>query len=174
MKKKAEKKDTKRDLNYYLDLKYKIEIVPFSEEDGGGFEARIPQLGRLAFRGYGETMEEALAHLEVVKKDLFERYLRDGVEIPEPEIEEERYSGRILLRIPPYLHQEIAEFARKNDISINHCLNNLIERGLASIKCETQNSKDKKPVSTTAQQFADSKKAYKNKKPMLPTKGPLL
>lgn len=164
MKKKAEKKDKRKNLNYYLGLKYKIEIVPFSEEDGGGFEARIPQLGRLAFLGYGETVEEALAHLEVVKKDLFERYLREGIDIPEPELEEERYSGHILLRIPPYLHKEIAEFARKNDISINHCLNNLIERGLASIKCEAQDAKDKKPVSTVAQQIVDHKKAYKNKK----------
>jgi len=138
MKQKAEKKVQKKDLNYYLNLRYKVEIVPFNEEDGGGYEARIPQLGREAFRGYGDTIEEALAHLEVVKRDLFEMYLRDGVEIPEPEKEEERYSGRILLRIPFYLHEELSKLAKEQDISLNQLLNHLIERGLASLKYENQ------------------------------------
>lgn len=131
-------KINKKGLNYYLNLKYKIEIYPFPEEDGGGYEARIPQLGKKAFRGYGETIEEALAHLEVVKRDLFEMYLRDGVEIPEPEKEEERYSGRILLRIPFYLHEELSKLAKEQDVSLNQFLNHLIERGLASLKYENQ------------------------------------
>ena len=119
-----------------MKLKYKIEVVPIPEEDGGGYEARIPQLGREAFRGYGETIEEALAHLEVVKRDLFESYLKDGMPIPEPEKEEGRYSGRILFRVPIYLHKELSELARKEDISLNQLLNHLIERGLASLKYE--------------------------------------
>jgi len=134
MKQKAEKKD----LNYFMNLRYKVEIVPLAEEDGGGYEARIPQLGREAFRGYGDNVEEALAHLEVVKRDLFEMYLRDGVEIPEPEKEEERYSGRILLRIPFYLHEELSKLAKEQDISLNQLLNHLIERGLASLKYENE------------------------------------
>ena len=134
MKQKAEKKVQEKDLNYYLNLRYKVEIVPFNEEDGGVYEARIPQLGREAFRGYGDTIEEALAHLEVVKRDLFKMYLRDGVQIPEPEKEGERYSGRILLRIPFYLHEELSQLARKEDISLNQLLNHLIERGLATTK----------------------------------------
>jgi predicted HicB family RNase H-like nuclease len=129
VKRKAEKKG----INYYMKLKYKIEVVPIPEEDGGGYEARIPQLGKAAFIGYGETVEEALAHLEVVKRDLFESYLKDGVPIPEPEKEEGRYSGRILLRVPIYLHKELSELARKEDISLNQLLNHLIERGLAYI-----------------------------------------
>lgn len=134
MKRKIEKKD----LEYYMKLKYKIEIVPLSEEDGGGYEARIPQLGKEAFRGYGETVEGALGHLEVVKKDLFERYLNERVPIPEPELKEEKYSGRILLRIPFYLHRELSALAKKEDISLNQLLNHLIERGLASVRYDFQ------------------------------------
>lgn len=131
------KKTKRRDLEEIMKRKYKIEIEPFSEEDGGGYEARIPQLGREAFRGYGETIEEALAHLEVVKRDLFERFLRDRIHIPEPE-PAEKYSGRILLRIPYYLHKELAQLAKKEDISLNQLLNHLIERGLASLKFQNQ------------------------------------
>ncbi|MDD8020002.1 MAG: toxin-antitoxin system HicB family antitoxin [Acidobacteriota bacterium] len=138
MKKKAEKKVQEKDLSYYLNHRYKVEIVPFNDEDGGGYEARIPQLGREAFRGYGDTIEEALAHLDVVKRDLFEMYLRGGVQIPEPEKDEERYSGRILLRIPFYLHEELSKLAKEQDISLNQLLNHLIERGLASLKYENE------------------------------------
>lgn len=135
---KVKRKNEKKDLKYYMNLKYKIEIIPLSEEDGGGYEARIPQLGKEAFRGYGETVEEALANLEIVKKDLFENYLKEGVPIPEPELKEERYSGRILLRIPSYLHRELSELAKKENISLNQLLNHLVERGLASIRYEIQ------------------------------------
>jgi len=143
VKRKAEKKD----INYYMKLKYKIEVVPIPEEDGGGYEARIPQLGKAAFVGYGETVEEALAHLEVVKRDLFESYLKDGMPIPEPEKEEGRYSGRILLRVPIYLHKELSELAKKEDISLNQLLNHLIERGLASLRHEDKPISFAKPIS---------------------------
>lgn len=134
MKRETEKKD----INFYLNQKYRIEIMPIPEEDGGGYEARIPQLGKEAFRGYGETIEEALAHLEMVKKDLFMDYLRNNVPIPEPETTEEKFSGRILLRIPYYLHRELSELAKKENISLNQLLNHIIERGLASIRQEGQ------------------------------------
>ncbi len=131
-------KEIKKKLDYYLKLPYKIEITPIPEEEGGGYDASMPQLGRMAFRGYGKTIEEAIAHLEVIKKDLFERYLKKGVEIPEPAAEEEKYSGRILLRIPIYLHKELAHLAQRENISLNQLLNHLIERGLASLKYQEQ------------------------------------
>lgn len=132
-------RDNKRKkLDYYLKLRYKVEITPIPEEEGGGYEASIPQLGRMAFRGCGKTIDEALSHLEVVKKDLFERYLKKGVEIPEPAAEEKKYSGRILLRIPYYLHKELAQLAQKENISLNQLLNHLIERGLASLKYQNK------------------------------------
>jgi len=74
----------KKDLNYYLNLKYSIEINPIPEEEGGGYEACIPQLGRYAFVGDGDTIEEALKSLEEIKKDIFEDWYKRGKEIPEP------------------------------------------------------------------------------------------
>jgi predicted RNase H-like HicB family nuclease len=161
----VKKKTKKKDINYYMRLKYKMEIVPFSEEDGGGYEARIPQLGKKAFRGYGDTPEEALAHLEVVKRDLFESYIKDGVLIPEPEPEEERYSGRILLRVPIYLHKELSELAKKEDISLNQLLNHLIERGLASLRYEDNSfSLTKQTNQSLIAKIYEPVSAYKSKK----------
>ena len=45
------------DLNYYLNLPYKIEIVQIPPDEGGGFSARLPLFGQ-SIVGGGETREE--------------------------------------------------------------------------------------------------------------------
>lgn len=41
---------------------YSVQVQPLSEEDGGGYEALFPQLGR-GVVGYGATQEEAVQDL---------------------------------------------------------------------------------------------------------------
>jgi len=77
--------EKKKDLDYYLKLRYKIELTPTPKEWGGGWRAEIPELGRYAFVGDGETIEEALAQLEEIKRDYFEDWYKKGIEIPEPD-----------------------------------------------------------------------------------------
>jgi len=74
-----------KDVKYYMGLDYPVTLEQFSIEDGGGWEASIEMLGKYAFRGWGETVEEARSNLEVVKGFIFERYIKNGVNIPEPE-----------------------------------------------------------------------------------------
>lgn len=69
----------KKDLDYYMNLPYPIEIIKIKEEEGGGFQARILLLGKYAFLGDGETIEESLNDLEKVKKYLFQEYLEKGL-----------------------------------------------------------------------------------------------
>lgn len=73
-----------KDLDYYMTLPYIIEIKPIPAQDGGGFMATIPQLGRYALLGDGDTIEEAIKDLEITKRDRFTEYIAAGVEIPEP------------------------------------------------------------------------------------------
>jgi len=75
----------KANISYYLNLPYNIEVEKIPSDEGGGYCACIPVLGRWAFIGDGETPEEALKHLEEVKKDLFEEYIKKGIAIPEPD-----------------------------------------------------------------------------------------
>ena len=82
-------RNMKKDLEYYLNLPYKIEIEPIPEEEGGGYLARLPLFGRMGITGDGETIEEALSDLKDFKKRNFEHYLKEGREIPEPEEHEE-------------------------------------------------------------------------------------
>lgn len=79
----------KKDIDYYMKLKYKIKIIHIPKNLGGGFNASIPQLGEYAFIGDGETEEEALKDLEETKREYFQDYIKKGIEIPEPEVEEQ-------------------------------------------------------------------------------------
>ena len=73
-----------KDLDYYMSLPYVIEVVPIPDAEGGGYTAQLPQVGRFAIVGDGETPEEAIADLENNKRLRFAAYLKKGVEIPEP------------------------------------------------------------------------------------------
>ena len=121
----------RKDLDYYMGLNYPIEIRKIKEEEGGGYMATIPSLGKYAFVGDGETGEEALKSLDEIKEYLFEKYLQEGIPIPEPpedEEEEKQFSGRFLLRIPSELHRELAHRAEANDTTLNQYCSYLLTR----------------------------------------------
>ena len=62
--------------------------------------ACLPQFGRMAAVGDGESIEEALRNLEDSKRSLFETYIAEGVEIPDPDTFQEDFSGKFVVRIP--------------------------------------------------------------------------
>ena len=112
-------------LKYYMNLNYPVEIIKIPEANGGGYQARIPLLGKYAFLGDGDTIEEAIKELEQTKEYLFRKYLEEKIPIPEPEEEDEdkEYSGRFVLRIPKQLHRHLAQESKKNDSTLNqYCL----------------------------------------------------
>lgn len=115
-----------KNLDYYMSLPYIIEVVPISDSLGGGFTARLPEIGRFAITGDGETPEEAIKSLESAKRDRFEYYLRKGIEIPEPEGEKEDFSGRFIVRIPKVLHRQLVSVAKQNGVSLNQYVNYLL------------------------------------------------
>lgn len=119
----------KKNLKYYLDINYPVEIQKIKEEEGGGYMASIPLLGKYAFLGDGETVEEAIDSLNEIKEYLFEKYLEENVPIPEPKPEEEKeYSGKFLLRIPKELHRFLTIEAQRNQTTLNQYCTYLLNR----------------------------------------------
>lgn len=118
-----------KDLNYYMELNYKIEIVEDKEE--GGYVLHCPELN--GCMTCADTIEEGLTLLEDAKKSWLTACLEDGIAIPEP-INIDEYSGQFKLRIPKSLHKELAERSKKEGVSMNqycvyllsHNLNNLV------------------------------------------------
>jgi len=134
-----------KNLDYYMNLKYSITIEPIPAEEGNGYLAFIPQLGKAAFLGSGETIEEALNDLEIVKRFFFEEWLEKGIGIPKPVFEEEEHSGKFIIRIPKILHAHLAYEAKKNSTSMNKYLIYLLtEASTISTIEDKQNSLAKK------------------------------
>lgn len=107
-----------KNLEYYMNLNYKIEIVEEKEE--GGYVLSIPEL-----RGCmtcSDQLEKGMEMLEDAKEQWFTAALESGYQIPEPNCLED-YSGQFKLRIPKSLHKELAEKSKQEGISMNqYCL----------------------------------------------------
>lgn len=75
----------RKDLSYYMKLPYIVVVRPLTKSEGEGYFAYMPELGSYAFCADGDTPEEALKALEVVKTDLFRGQLQHGtIKIPKP------------------------------------------------------------------------------------------
>lgn len=131
----------KKDLNYYMSLPYKIEIIPLSEAEGGGFQATIPQLGKYAIVADGDTEQDAVEELKAIKKERFAEYLKHAVDIPEPSPSEEALSGRFVVRLPKRLHATLVDEADKEGVSLNLYVNHLLSSNLHLDKQEKQLNK---------------------------------
>lgn len=117
-------------IDYYMNLPYKMEIVPDKEE--GGFIASFPDLpGCITL---GDTIEEVIQNVIDAKKAWLEAELEVGAIIPEPE-ELKEYSGQFKLRLPRSLHKQLAEHSKAEGVSMNqYCvyllsMNEALSRG---------------------------------------------
>lgn len=105
-------------IDYYMNLPYKMEIVPDIEE--GGFVAMFPDLpGCITV---GDTIDEVITNIIDAKKVWIEAELEEGRIIPEPK-DINDYSGQFKLRLPKSLHRILAENSKREGISMNqYCL----------------------------------------------------
>ncbi|WP_456341638.1 type II toxin-antitoxin system HicB family antitoxin [Thermovibrio sp.] len=72
---------TVNEIEYYMKLPYKIELIPYSE---GGLFARIKELEGCMTEG--DSLEEVMELLNDAKRAWFETALESGIEIPLPEV----------------------------------------------------------------------------------------
>ncbi|MCR4416208.1 MAG: type II toxin-antitoxin system HicB family antitoxin [Ignavibacteria bacterium] len=122
----------KKKLEYYLNLNYPIEVIKIPEDEGGGYSASIPALGKLAVVSDGATAEEAISNVLKLKDEYIKELFRKGIPIPEPAQIEDlgNVSGRFLVRIPKELHKALIKKAKENDISLNQYINYLLTKAL--------------------------------------------
>lgn len=110
-----------KNFKYYLDLQYTVRLKKNSD---GTFFAEIEELAGCMTEG--DTEKEALNMIEDAKKAWLEVAFKRKQIIPEPVVEE--YSGKFNIRLPKYLHRQLAYRAKRENIS----LNTLITTTLAS------------------------------------------
>lgn len=115
-----------RSLEFYKSLEYDI-VIKREELDGEKwYVAYCNELGMAACHGIGDTREEAV-NSYLKEKDAFLEllYSRNEV-IPEPSPADNTFSGTFSVRTSPWLHSLIANQAKKNDVSINSYLNQIL------------------------------------------------
>jgi predicted RNase H-like HicB family nuclease len=100
-------------LDYYLNLKYPVTIY---EDPEGGFVAEIEDLPGCLTQG--ETLEEVHAQIDDARRGWLKVAYEEGLEISLPRTDQE-YSGKFIVRLPKYLHKQLAQNARKDGISLN-------------------------------------------------------
>ncbi|MBM3154260.1 MAG: type II toxin-antitoxin system HicB family antitoxin [Chloroflexi bacterium] len=103
-------------VDYYANLPYTITVE--KEDDGRGvyYTARVIELPDLLMTG--ATPGEAVAELESVKREWIEEYLKLGNKMPKP-LKSRKYSGKVILRIPPSLHETLVKVAELEGVSFN-------------------------------------------------------
>jgi len=128
------------ELKDYLKLKYPIELM---EDDDGTYLVRIPDLPGCADEG--KTPEEAIANIEKTKRWWLESAIKNECPIPLPS-EDIEHSGKLLLRIPKYLHATLSRIAKREGVSLNLFIGQLISLGLGNMQIDRFEEKVKSTV----------------------------
>lgn len=105
------------------DFEQYLYSVGWSEEDDA-FVARVAEFPSLA--AHGDTQEGALREIKEVVKFVLSDLAEDNEPIPEP-LGKRSFSGRLVLRMPEYLHRKLALEASQQGVSLNQLLNHKLE-----------------------------------------------
>lgn len=113
-----------KNLEYYLSIHYKM-VWEYDKDDEVYF-VRFPELpGCLA---HGKNEKEALKTALKVKDEWLEAAYASGWVIPEPSVAPET-TGRVTLRLPKYLHQQVIDRAEEEGVSQNQLILSFIAQG---------------------------------------------
>ena len=112
-------------------LRYPIELQQLSKEEGDGWMAWIPALGRGLFMVDANTPAEAIEELEQLRKSLYDTVIRSGQPVPLPSdiTDEPQASGKWLQRASRRLHAELRAAAEKDGVSFNTYCESAMLRG---------------------------------------------
>jgi antitoxin HicB len=115
-----------RDLDYYLGLDYSIRVRCLTKDEGEGWYVEIPLLPGCVAEG--ETVDDAMENIVAAKKKWIESNIKLGRFIPEPLTKD--FSGQLRVRMPKSLHSELAQMAKKENVSLNQFAVYLLARAI--------------------------------------------
>lgn len=90
--------------------------VVWSDEDVA-FVARVAEFPSLA--AHGKTAIGALREIQGVVEAVIDDLMESGEQVPAP-LSQQKYSGKLNVRMPRYLHQRLALEAAQQGVSLNH------------------------------------------------------
>jgi len=122
-----------KNIDYYINLPWTYTIENDVDENGKHvFVIRVNELPGVVTDNY--SIEEGIKDIKTeIMPALFEMYIQDNEEIPEP-INETEFQGEIIYRTTPKKHYLIAREAQKRQQSLSQVIDNLIDVALSSSK----------------------------------------
>lgn len=122
---------TKKNLNYYLGLKWSY-LVEEDEADGKPFFIiRVNELTGVCTDA--ETIEEGMKNIKEAIKATIKLYLKQGEAIPEP-INKELFKGHIAYRTTSERHYMVAQAAKQLHKSLSKALDTIVDAGIRDLK----------------------------------------
>lgn len=123
-----------KNLDYYLSLNYRKLV--YQDEDGD-YIVEVPDLPGCV--SDGPTPAEAFENLRGAMSSWITSRIAAGLDVPEPKTIED-YSGRVLLRMPQFLHRRLAEQASTEGASLNQYMVSLLSDGSARVNSVVQSA----------------------------------
>lgn len=119
------RKDTERkDLEYYLSLRYPVTVHPDLES---GFVGEIEELPGCMTQA--ETLDGVFQAIEEARQLWIKTAYKEEQDIPLPR-DMVQYQGRFLVRIPRSLHRNLVSLAKREGVSLNHYVSSLLAAGV--------------------------------------------
>ena len=100
----------------YLELPYHIVIQHMTDESGPYYFATVREFD--GCMSHGDSYSEAFENIREAMEGWIETKLENGYTVPLP-IDDSKYSGKFVLRIPKSLHARLAAEAEKEGVSLN-------------------------------------------------------
>ena len=100
----------------YLKLPYHIVIRQINDESGSYFFATVQEFD--GCMSHGDTYTEAYKNIQEAMELWIEAKIEGNFPVPAP-IDESKYSGKFVLRVPKSLHARLAMQAAKEGVSLN-------------------------------------------------------
>ena len=104
-------------LEYYVGLPYTLIIKEITDDSGHYYHGTYAELD--GCQSTGDTVQELLEGLKEALSGWISVKLDHADRIPEPN---EGYNGKVLLRLPKSLHQQLAVKADLEGVSLNQYL----------------------------------------------------
>jgi len=101
----------------YMKLSYNYVIKPISDESGNYYHASVLEFD--GCQSTGDTFEEAYEGLMEAMEGWIETKLENGFTVPSPFDNNDKYSGKFVVRLPKSLHYRLAMEAEKEGVSLN-------------------------------------------------------
>ena len=106
-----------------IEFKYRVDIIWSAEDEA--YIVRVPELEGCVT--HGDSMEEALAHAKEAIASYLDSLKARGQPIPKP-LAEQKFSGKIPLRIDPNLHRDLAVKAQVDGTSLNRFIEKKLKK----------------------------------------------